>query len=145
MIYSFQINENIFVDNFIFCFNVSLFDCFSFPSAFLSSKPFRNNQMHCEIIYRHFNLFVCRNTTEKSKLEKCYSDNKVWAPKCYNGLSNDLDKSLHVSLIKFSCWSKLHVNIITGLELRELSFTRDLPVIQKSEIPLSEFCPISGD
>ena len=101
--------------------------------------------MHCEIIYRHFNLFVCRNTTEKSKLEKCYSDNKVWAPKCYNGLSNDLDKSLHVSLIKFSCWSKLHVNIITGLELRELSFTRDLPVIQKSEIPLSEFCPISGD
>ena len=101
--------------------------------------------MHCEIIYRHFNLFVCRNTTEKSKLEKCYSDNKVWAPKCYNGLSNDLDKSLHVSLIRFSYWSKLHVNIITGLELRELSFTRDLPVIQKSEIPLSEFCPISGD
>ena len=101
--------------------------------------------MHCEIIYRHFNLFVCRNTTEKSNLEKCYADNKVWAPKCYNGLSNDLDKSLHVSLIRFSYWSKLHVNIITGLELRELSFTRELPVIQKSEIPLSEFCPISGD
>ena len=29
------------------------------------------------------------------------------------------------------------------LELRELLFTRDCPKIQKSEIPLSEFCTIS--
>ena len=31
------------------------------------------------------------------------------------------------------------------LELWEFSFIRDSPEIQKSEIPTSEFCPISGD
>ena len=36
-----------------------------------------------------------------------------------------------VSLVKFSYWSKFHVSIITGS--------------RKSEIPLSEVCPISGD
>ena len=38
-----------------------------------------------------------------------------------------------VSLVKFSYWSKFHVNI------------RDWPEIQKSEIPPSWFCPICGD
>ena len=31
------------------------------------------------------------------------------------------------------------------LELWQFSFMRDCPKIRKSEIPLSEFCPISGD
>ena len=31
------------------------------------------------------------------------------------------------------------------LELWQFSFLRDWPEIRKSEIPLSEFCPISGD
>ena len=31
------------------------------------------------------------------------------------------------------------------LELWQLSFVRDWPEIRKSEIPPSEFCPISGD
>ena len=31
------------------------------------------------------------------------------------------------------------------LELWQISFIRDWPEIQKSEIPQSEFCPISGD
>ena len=31
------------------------------------------------------------------------------------------------------------------LELWQFSFIRDWPEIRKSEIPLSEFCPISGD
>ena len=46
-------------------------------------------------------------------------------------------------------------NLVTGpsfmsisslvLELWQFSFIRDWPEIQESEIPLSEFCPISGD
>ena len=35
-----------------------------------------------------------------------------------------------VSLVKFSCWSKFHLNIITGPRVM---------------IPPSEFCPIPGD
>ena len=31
------------------------------------------------------------------------------------------------------------------LELRQFSFVRDWPEIRKSEIPPSEYCPISGD
>ena len=38
-----------------------------------------------------------------------------------------------VSLVKCSYWSKFHVNITASSE------------IQKSEIPASELCPISGD
>ena len=45
-----------------------------------------------------------------------------------------------VFLVKFSYWSMIHVNIITGSEI-----IRDWPEIRKSEIPSSEFCPISGD
>ena len=50
-----------------------------------------------------------------------------------------------VSLVKFSYWSKFHVSIILVLELWQFSFIRDWPEIRKSEIPPSEFCPISGD
>ena len=49
-----------------------------------------------------------------------------------------------VSLVKFSYWSKFHVNIITGCGIVTI-FLRDWPEIQKSEIPPSEFCPTSGD
>ena len=41
----------------------------------------------------------------------------------------------HGVLVKFNFWSKFHVNIITG----------SAQEIWKSEIPSSEFCPISGD
>ena len=34
---------------------------------------------------------------------------------------------------------------LLGMELWQFSFITDLPKIWKSEIPLSEFCPISGD
>ena len=34
---------------------------------------------------------------------------------------------------------------LLGMELRQFSFIADWPKIWKSEIPLSEFCPISGD
>ena len=50
-----------------------------------------------------------------------------------------------VFLVKVSYWSNFHVNIILVLELWQFSFIRDWPEIQKLEIPLSEFCPISED
>ena len=50
-----------------------------------------------------------------------------------------------VSFVKFSYWSKFHVNIITGSGVMTVSFIRDWPEIWKSEIPPSGFCPISGD
>ena len=53
-----SINENTFRDNFFFQFGISLSHCFSLLSAFLSSKPFQNNKMICEIIDRYFNVFV---------------------------------------------------------------------------------------
>ena len=49
-----------------------------------------------------------------------------------------------VSLVKFSYWSKFHVNIITGLELWQF-FYKGLTRNSEIEIPPSEFCPISAD
>ena len=50
-----------------------------------------------------------------------------------------------VSLVKFSYWSKFHVNIITGSGIMAIFFYKGWPEIWKSEIPPSKFCPISGD
>ena len=50
-----------------------------------------------------------------------------------------------VSLVNFSYWFKLHVDIITGSGLWQFSFIRNWREIQKSQILSSEFCPISGD
>ena len=50
-----------------------------------------------------------------------------------------------VSHVKFSYCSKFHVNIITGSVIMTIFFYRDLPEVQKWEIPQVEFCPISGD
>ena len=43
-------NESTFIDKFFFGFDLFLSHSFSLLTAFLSSKPFQNNQMHCEII-----------------------------------------------------------------------------------------------
>ena len=48
-----------------------------------------------------------------------------------------------VSLVKFSHWSKFHVNIITGSGIMTIFFYKGLT--RNPEIPPSEFCPISGD
>ena len=53
--------------------------------------------------------------------------------------------TLFVSLVRFSYWSKFHVNIITGSGVMTIFFIRNWPEIRKAEIPTSEFCPISGD
>ena len=48
-------------------------------------------------------------------------------------------------LVKFSYWSKFHVNIITGSGDMTISFYRRFTKNGKSEIKPSEFCPVSGD
>ena len=50
-----------------------------------------------------------------------------------------------VSILRFSYWSKFHVNIITGSRVFQISFIKDWSEIRKSEISRSEFYPISGD
>ena len=49
-----------------------------------------------------------------------------------------------VSLVKFSQWFKFHVNHITGSGVMAI-FIKDWPENRKSEIPLFEFYPKSGD
>ena len=46
------------------------------------------------------------------------------------------------SLVKFSYWSKFHVNIIIG---SGVMLIWNWPEIRKSEIPLSGFCSVSGN
>ena len=50
-----------------------------------------------------------------------------------------------VSFVKFSFWSKFMSISSLVLELRQFSFIMDWPEILKLQIPLSDFCPISGD
>ena len=54
-------------------------------------------------------------------------------------------KVFFVSLVNFSYWSKFFINIITVSGFMTIFFYKGLTITQKSEIPLSEFCPISGD
>ena len=50
-----------------------------------------------------------------------------------------------VPLVRFGYWSKCHVNIINGSGIMAISFIMDWTEILKSQIPPSEFFPISGD
>ena len=50
-----------------------------------------------------------------------------------------------VSFVKFSYWSKFHVNIITGSSIMAISFYKGLTRNPETEIPSSDFCRISGD
>ena len=58
---------------------------------------------------------------------------------------NDIVNFLDVFLVKFSYWSKFQIKSLLVLELYQFLFIRDWPEILKSEIPSSEFSPISGD
>ena len=49
-----------------------------------------------------------------------------------------------VSFVKFSYWSKFHVNIITGSEVLTNFFYKGLTRNPEIGILSSEFCPISG-
>ena len=50
-----------------------------------------------------------------------------------------------VSFVKFSYWSKFHVDIITGSGVMTIYFYKGLTWNPEIEILPSEFCPISGD
>ena len=52
-------------------------------------------------------------------------------------------KSCFVSPVKFSYWSRFHVNIITGSGVIIIFFNKGLT--RNPEIPPSEFCPLSED
>ena len=55
------------MDSFLFQGNAFFTHFFSFLSAFLSSKPFQNNEMDCEITDRYFNvIFVEIQLKEKT-------------------------------------------------------------------------------
>ena len=75
-----KVNENNFVDSFFFPFYLLLFPWFFFLCVFLSSKPFQNNQMHCQIIDHYFNMFFVEMQVKK-KLNKCFLGTRVWVPK----------------------------------------------------------------
>ena len=59
-----QINENTFTDSFFFFFIVSLC-CLHFCLL----DQFRNNQMHCEIVDRYFNVFFVEIQLNKENLK----------------------------------------------------------------------------
>ena len=66
-------------------------------SAFLSSKPFQNNQMPCEIIDHYFNIFFVEIQLKKEYLKKTP---ELGCPNCYTGPSNGLNTSV-VHIINF--------------------------------------------
>ena len=86
---TFKINENTFVGNFFFGFDIFLSHCFSLLSAFLSSKPFRNNQMYCELIDCYFYVFFVQIQLKKQNLKSI-----IWN----TNLPKGLDFSLHISV-----------------------------------------------
>ena len=77
------------VDSFFFRFYLLLSYCFFLLSAFLSSKSFRYNQIHCEIIDRYFNVFFVEIQLKKDNL-KCFLGARVVCPNRYTRLPNSL-------------------------------------------------------
>ena len=71
-----KINDNTFVDSFFFRFDLFLSHFISLQSVFLSSKPFWNSRMHCEIIDRYFNVFFAEIQPKKENLKSVF-----WAAK----------------------------------------------------------------
>ena len=75
--------------------STSLSHCFSLLSTFLYSKPFRNNQMHCEIVDHYFNLFFAEIHLKKENLKSVFWAPEFEPPNWYIGLPNSLNTSLH--------------------------------------------------
>ena len=65
---------------------------FLFCLHFLSSKPFRNNQMHCEIIDRYFNVSVEIQLKEEN-FKSAFWASEFGRPNRYTGLPNGLNTS----------------------------------------------------
>ena len=78
--------------------STSLSHCFSLLSAFLYSKPFRNNKMHCEIIDRYFNIFFVEIQLENGNLKSVLWVLEFGHPNQYTSLPNGLNTSLYEDL-----------------------------------------------
>ena len=99
-----------------------------------------------------FSVFVRKKITIDENLSFTDSASGIRLPDCSKlaiNWKNDIDvttfRRCFVSLIKFSCWSKFHVNTITGSGVMKIFFYKGWTEIRKSEIPPSEFCLICGD
>ena len=88
-----KVNENNFVDSFFFPLYLLLFPSFFFLCVFLSSKPFQNNQMHCQITDHYFNMFFVEMQVKK-KLKSVFWAPEFGCPNRYTSLPNDLNTSL---------------------------------------------------
>ena len=74
--------------------STTLSHCFSLLSAFLYSKPFQNNQKHCEIIDRYLKAFFVEIQLKKENLKIVFQEPEFERPNQYTGLPNGLDISL---------------------------------------------------
>ena len=101
--------------------------CFSLLSAFLSSKSFRNNKMHYEIIGHYFHVFFIEIQLKKQNLKII-----IWAPEFrrsnqYTSLPNDLDTSLALPqyykryIITIILIEKVNLNFFTLLMSSQIS------------------------
>ena len=88
---------------------VFLCHCFSFMSACLSSKSFRNNQMHCEIIDRYFNVFLLKNKWKKKIWNDFFGHQSLGAQTGIPDFPKGLDTSLPKQLTSYL---QLHYNLI---------------------------------
>ena len=82
-----------------------------------------------------------RTTPNWPKMQKITMTSQFFDMK---SLSNFFDVALFFLSILLTSPSFMSISSL-ALELWQFSFIRDWPDIRKSELPLSEFCPISGD
>ena len=71
--------------------------------------------------------------------------NEIDVTICWHDVIVKLFWGCFVSIIKFNFWSEFYVSIITGSGVKAIFLYKGLTEIRKSEIPPSEFCPISED
>ena len=114
-----------------------------------------------EVFLVLFSVFVQQKVTVTENITFAESVSGIQSPDCSKlakNLENDNDATISwhdvniqffwhyfVSLVKFSYWSNFVSLSWPVLELWQFPFIRNRPEIWKSEIPPSEFRPISGD
>ena len=105
-------NGNTPIDSFFFCLDLSLSHWKklfwkTLLSAFLSSKPFGKNKMHCEIIDRYFNVLFVEIILKYNckKLEKCF----LGAQTCIPVSQTDWIRHCHRNPFSFEIYFKLFI------------------------------------
>ena len=132
---------------------------FFFPKKYLYSKQQSENCVRDFLLL--FSVFVRKRVTITENITFTDSVSGIWPSDCSEltkNKKNDNEVTIFrhdvnvkffsryfVFLVKFSYWSKFHVNIITGSGVMKIFFYKGSPEIRKSELPPSELCPIPGD